>query len=187
MRRALKNRRKVLDLSKKQVPIYKNEIDTIRKQNGNELQRLLFTILVWQKFSKYGNVLCEEREIARIAGVHGTKKKIGMILQNVLSEDDYTDDCLLQLKYRANNTAIYYVLFEEKNKEQEPLFYVRDIEECELLFPKYFRDGHYCQRCDIEIHIKGQNQKYCDECGSIIRKEKVALNVQKFRQRQKER
>ena len=184
--RALRIRLRSFDTNKDKIPIFKSEIDIIKKQDGNALQRLLFVILVWQKFSKFGNVLCENREIARIAGVKGAKREIGIILNSILSEDEHTDGYLLQLKYQAKKTIIYYVLFEEKNKNQKPLFYVSDIEECESLFPKYFRDGHYCQRCDTKIIKKGQNQKYCNSCSAIVRKEKVSLNVKRFRQKMKD-
>ena len=53
-------------------------------------------ILVWAKFSKYGNTACYDKEIANIAGVYRTKRDIGIILQDILTEDYWTDGYLLQ-------------------------------------------------------------------------------------------
>ncbi len=174
----------IFDENINRVPIYESEIQTIAKQDSNELQRLLFVILVWSKFSRYKNTICDDKEIASIAGVHGVKRDIGIIIQDVLSEDDWTDDYLLQYEKYRRKTAVYRVLFVEKDESKKPIFWVDNIEDCKDLFHKHFRDGLYCQRCDTRIeNPTGRNQKYCCECSKEVRREKVALNVKKFRKR----
>ncbi len=187
LERAIKYRRMIFDKSEKdKIPIYESEVNIIREQDGNDLQRLLFVILVWKKFSSYNNVPCEDREIARLAGVTGTNKTIGITLDPVSCEDYWSNGYLLRVKNKSRNKSFYTVLFEEKDETKKPLFYVNDIEECIYLFPKYFRDGNYCERCDNKIVKNGNNQRYCDKCAKEIRREKVALNVRNLREKRKQ-
>lgn len=180
---------KIFDSSIEKVPIYESEINVIKKQNGNELQRLLFAILLWSKFSKYHNTTCFDKEIANIAGVHRVKRDIGILLQSVLVEEKPVEGDLIRYSIRKmgkRHFGFYTILFLEKDESKEPLFWVDDIEKCQELFHLYFRDGWYCKMCDNRIEeIRGNNQVYCDDCGKKIRREKVRINVQNFRKRQK--
>lgn len=170
------------------IPIYKSEIVTISNQEDKELQKLLFVILVWAKTNPFGTVLCEDKAIAKWAGLNLWKKKVAEILSPITSEDEFTEGYLLQINYsfsKSGNSIPYYrVLFIEEDDTLRPEFYVNGLEDCVDSFDKYLEDARKCIECGVVL--EGNASKYCDKCRPNAMRRYRAIKRNEYYWRDKE-
>lgn len=171
------------------IPIYKSELDTILVQDSEELQRILFVMLVWAKTNPFGTVLCEDAIIAKWAGLNIWKRKVGELLAPVTSEDEFTDGYLIQLTYSQSKSGVsfpyYKVLFIEEDQQQTPLFYVKNVDDCIRSFEKYLKKARRCIECGCLL--VGNASKYCDYCRLDARRKYIAKKRNEYYWRDKER
>lgn len=165
----------------KNIPITKAELNVIRTLRKPDLIKLMFVILVLSKCNTYGNVPCDDVEIAKIAGVKKWKREIGEMLQPYVSEDDEEKGYLLKFRfipYRNEYRPYYQVLFSKTKKRNgkagrvaKPYLIIEDVDTCiDELIEKTDMFQTVCHNCGEYFFNVNVRRFYCDKCKKKIKK-----------------
>lgn len=169
------------------VPIYKSELEIIKRQECEDLRKLLYTILVWTKQSKYNNVPCDDRKIGKLSGLNYWKNKVADILSTVVTESEFTEGALLQIRFIEVQFGwfkpFYIVLYEETDKTKKPVFHSKGIYYSEIEYDKHIKEHRSCVECGVII--TGRRRKYCASCSEVVRRNYIAKKRREYYRNQK--
>lgn len=161
------------------IPITKNEIDTIQSIKNIRLERLAFVILCFAKFSNLRSennndwVNREIKEIFKLARLPVVISKQCLMLNDLkkLGLIEYSkkvDNVNINVQYIDNDSEILLRLTDFRELGYEYMLFKGE---------KYIR----CGECGILIKQKNNRVKYCKGCGIETKKEKDRIRMENSR------
>lgn len=156
------------------ISILKEEGEYINKVglNDNE-KKILFTLFCICKTQSNNGYVCldyiSDTELFKMANVTGTRdKKMGLLYELGCKEI-----------IRTSMKGIYITEYSEIERGDSIDFTIYEFENLGNTFLNKYKEGYkMCDVCGKLIKIKGANQKYCDKCSPVMKKEKNRLNYE---------
>jgi hypothetical protein len=152
------------------VDIYKDELDTIGELEGQQLQRLCFTLLCvsryWDAVSPRNNhwVNTEDGEVLKLANISTSVKRQSLMFSELRSAG------LLRFSKKIDNLNVQMLL----DKPGVVGIHIQDFRNIGYQYMKY-RGGKFveCECCGLTVKIppqlRGRPPKYCSSCAAEIR------------------
>jgi|WetSurSiteA1Bulk_404760.scaffolds.fasta_scaffold00605_2 hypothetical protein len=171
------------------VLVSQKELDLIKDINNNKERKLLFSILVFSKALKKGNVKKDKSNLKTSDNYYIHYNNFMDIIRlsrlNNVSETDLAD-----ILYKYKDYFTFYnaerelIRLDFTDKTPQKIITIYDLNNIMDYFSIIFEDHKpmaLCENCGKEIKKNSNKQKYCKDCAKIIKKEKHLLVVQKIR------
>lgn len=162
------------------VYISKKEISKLNSIKNNRDKKILFSILIFSKALKKGNVRKKKKDIKESPYYYIHYNNFQDIIRisklNNVSETDLAD-----ILHNYRNMFTFYnpsrelIRVEYAEKEKETDIHIGDMENTidyyDILFKEHKIVGK-CERCGDEIVKNNNKQKYCKDCAKAVSNEK---------------
>lgn len=174
------------------INITRKELEYIKQFKNENIEKLLFTMLVIGKYSK-GNdeqgiwINCDSTEMFKIAKFkYGKSTEKGNRFEQreyLIYDLAHMENPPLQISYKCNSTSIK-VLFNDINYDEEGLTLTINQDNMQQL-PYYYIEWKEpnriirCERCDALVEKTNNRVKYCKKCSKEIDREKANKRIKK--------
>lgn len=161
-----------------EVIIYKSEWDVILSLETDQLQRLAFILLVYQKINELKNPKSDgwiNIGLSYIFMESNIRLKEGAVEQKRLLNKLYKMQYIKQ-KNTVNCTSLY-INYRELDKNEEIAFKVTNLDYSLTFYYEYKDNIKYieCFNCKKRVKVKANNQKYCNSCSKKIDNKKRVI------------
>ena len=153
------------------VPITENELSKINKIESKPMKRLAFTLLC---LAKYKNIINHNnddwvgykfKDIFKMANINATKREQGVYIH------DLKFSGLIKMNKMVDNLSIN-VCYIDKEFSKEVL-QISDFRNLGYEYLLYSGESFFrCENCGILKRSRSNNDKYCNECKTIVKNEK---------------
>lgn len=162
----------LIDIDK--VVIYKSEWDVILSLENDQLERLAFILLVYQKINEIKNPKSEgwiNVGLSYIFMESNIRLKEGVIEQKKLLNKLYRLEYIKQ-KNTVDCTSIY-INFREQDNTEKIAFVINNLNYALSFYYQYKNNIKYieCSECGKRVKLKSVNspQKYCSRCAKNMK------------------
>lgn len=152
------------------VPITKDELSACRAIKGQQVQRLLFTLIALAKFSHKANpnnqywVNFPDKDIFRLANITTSIKRQSLLLNDLMNAG------YIKFSKKIDNVSINVCCVSENSEIVVSLTDFRNIgnQYMKLCGMSYIE----CASCGAVVKKSNNSQKYCPDCAVVINRQK---------------
>jgi hypothetical protein len=151
------------------VPISKAELAKIKEVGNYELEKILFTFLVYSKVLKYNNTLIKPRKKARLVGMFYVNETLGDIFSVARVEANKKERTefihTLYSKGYLDATRYGGFLLKYVSEESPTEFLVETYDNLILYYQRYCGEQvAACANCGKLFTKKSKNEQFCHTC-----------------------
>jgi hypothetical protein len=170
----------------RKITVYKTEINKIHKLNNLDLEKLLFVMLVYNKWAAcYKWFYTHDSDFikeAKLTNLNSQKKQDSFYK---LCKSGLLDSKALKFKKNSRNIKrMWHIKF--LKHEGRIAFEIDNYINVVYRYLNYIGEGSYfeCKECG-GMFIKNSNrQELCSECRKVVNKNQTRLRVQKYRNKE---
>lgn len=152
------------------IPITKNELLTIDNIESKPIKRLAFTLLCLAKYRNAINSRNNDwenykfKDIFKMANIQATKNEQGYMIY------DLKNIGLIKMNKVVDNLSINVCYIDKE--ESDEVLQIKDFRNIGYEYLLYSGEKFFrCKNCGLLVRQRSNNDKYCNDCTSIIKNE----------------